>query len=60
MSQNNFKLFVGVDEKRFSFTVIDTENEEDPRIVHTNQTPVIGVIENKITVKKLYSSFKKL
>ena len=49
MSQKNFKLFVGVDEKRFSFTVIDTENEEDPKIVHTNQTPVTGVIENKIT-----------
>ena len=49
MSQKNFKLFVGVDEKRFSFTVIDTENEEDTKIVHTNQTPVTGVIENKIT-----------
>ena len=49
MSQNNFKLFVEVDEKRFSFTVIDTENEEDPKIAHTNQTPVTGVIENKIT-----------
>ena len=30
MSQNNFKLFIGVDKKRFSFTVIDTKNEEDP------------------------------
>ena len=49
MSQKNFKLFVGVDEKRFSFTVIDTKNEEDPKIVHTNETQVTGVIENKIT-----------
>ena len=49
MSQKNFKLFVGVDEKRFSFTVIDTKNEEDPKIVHANQTQVTGVIENKIT-----------
>ena len=49
MSQNNFKLFVEVDEKRFTFTVIDSENEEDPKIVHTNQTKVTGVIENKIT-----------
>ena len=49
MSQKNFKLFAGLDEKRFSFTVIDTKNEEDPKIVHTNQTPVTGVIENKIT-----------
>ena len=49
MSQKNFRLFVGVDEKRFSFTVIDTKNEEDPKIVHTNQTQVTGVIENKIT-----------
>jgi len=49
MSQNNFKLFVEVDEKRFTFTVIDSENEEVPKIVHTNQTPITGVIENKIT-----------
>ena len=49
MSKNNLKLFVEVDEKRFSFTVVDSKNEEDPRIVHTNQIPVIGVIENKIT-----------
>ena len=49
MSQNNFKLFVEVDEKRFTFTVIDFENKEDTKIVHTNQTTVTGVIENKIT-----------
>ena len=29
MSQNNFKLFVEVDERRFTFTVIDLENKEE-------------------------------
>ena len=49
MSQNNFKLFVELDKKRFTFTVIDSANEEDTKIVHSNQTLVTGVIENKIT-----------
>ena len=44
MFQNNFKLFVEVDERRFTFTVIDSENKEDTKIVHTNQTTVTGVL----------------